>query len=219
MLLTLHLAFKPWSIQCTLFICFLRECKLHSSRACFLIFLIFFHCYFKYCCLINTCGMSGWISQRPGSPEGQAQSWPCCLHDFPTQPLTRRHLLTSLLLENQKFIPLSLFVFLQTHLLVPCKARTRQVLLVWLRSRVWTLLGDQLHCGNCRFFHSVCARVSWGLLNKEFFSGLYWGSRVINVLLIASGNCRLTSLSSLKCKRNVPWTSVTLPSTLSVQGA
>lgn len=69
------------------------------------------------------------------------------------------------------------------------------------------------------FFQSVCAHVCWGLFNKEFVWGLFWGSRVINVLLIASGNCRLTSLSSPECKKNVPWTSVKLPSTLSVQGA
>lgn len=183
-------------------------------------FPYFFHCYFKYRCLINTCGMSGWISWRPGSPEGQAQSRPCSLHVFPTQPLTCCHLLTSLLSENQKFMPLSVFVFLQTRSLVPCKVRTKQVLSVWLRSREYGCF-SVISCTvlTADFFQSVCAHVCWGLFNKEFVWGLFWGSRVINVLLIASGNCRLTSLSSPECKKNVPWTSVKLPSTLSVQGA
>lgn len=134
-LLLLHLAFKPWTIHWTLFVFFSAGMQAPQWQGLLFYFPYFFHCYCKYRCLINTCGMSGWISRRPGSPEGQAQSWPCSLHGFPTQPLTCCHLLTSLLSENQKFIPLSAFVFLQTRSLVPCEVRTNQVLSVWLRSR------------------------------------------------------------------------------------
>ena len=126
--------------------------------------------------------MSGWISRRPGSPEGQAQSWPCCLHGFPTQPLTHCHLLTSLLSENQKFIPPSVFAFLQTCSLVPCSQdKASSVGLVEEQREYGCFSVISCIVLTADFFQSVCVHVCWGLFNKEFVWGLFWGSRLSRV--------------------------------------
>ena len=141
-------------------------------------FPYFFHCYFKYLCLINTCGMSGWVSRRPESPEGQAQSWPCCLHGFPTQPLTHRHLLTSLLSENQKFIPLSVFAFLQTCSLVPCSQdKASSVGLVEEQREYWCFSVISCIVLTADFFFRVCVCMCVGgclikNLSGDFSGGL-----------------------------------------------
>lgn len=110
-----------------------------------------------------------------------------CMASLPS--LTCCHLLTSLLSENQKFIPLSAFVFLQTRSLVPC-GQDKASSFGLLRSREYGCF-SVISCIvlTADFFFRVCVRMCVGdCLIKNLSGGLFWGSRVILcLLLIASG--------------------------------
>ena len=155
--LFLHLAFKPWSILWYIIHLFSSplECKLHSSRACFFIFLVFFPLLFQYLCLINICGMNGWISLRPESPESRHKAGSAALHGSPTQ-----HSLSPSVPDFSPFGKSEVHTSLSFHIFTntfTCSLQSQGKFcqFSWGAERVervQMLFRDWLYCGNCRFF-------------------------------------------------------------------
>lgn len=146
------------------------------------LFPYFFHCYCKYRCLINTCGMSGWISWGQEVLRGRHKAGlALCMASLPSLSLAVT--LDSLSFRKIRVHTSQRLCFYRHVHLFPAKSG---------QSKFFRFAEEQREYGcfsviscivlTADFFQSVCAHVCWGLFNKEFVWGTFLGSRVIRVL-------------------------------------